>query len=319
MQHTSKPTRTHRWAICLIGLYPPSWCERYADEMLMILEDAPPTWKTVLNLFINLFDAYTHQNLVKESTPHMLKRKRFSELSIFGATMIFFLAWYTSQIQSNGSLIPHPAYFFPDPTLDGYYLHNMPAVFALILPQVGWLLLLLLLIGGLPVLLAACWEAFKARHYPALFLALVGLLSPFVTALFALVPLVIPSNAGADVQTMLWEFTLIAFFGLGVDLALLFFAIQQVPPHRRITHYALYPATVVPFVMGVGLVALIAWTTPFLIAAGTLDFLAAMPYIIHQVLMLLIMAIALFFTSRSLVRGYRAKISGHNFFFLFFH
>lgn len=120
-------------------------------------------------------------------------------------------------------------------------------------------------------------------------------------------PFVIPYNAGADVQTVWWEFTLIGFLGLGVDLALLFFAIQQVPPHRRITHYALYPTTVVPFVMLVGLVALIVWTTPFLIAAGTDNFLAALPYIIQQVLMFLIMAIALFFTSLSLVRGYRAK------------
>src|SRR5579863_4429214 len=307
MQHTSKPTRSHRWATCLIGLYPPSWRERYAAEMLMILEDAPPTWKTVLNLFINLFDAYTHQNLVKERNPHILQRKRFSELSIFGATMIFFLAWYASQIRFDGSLIPRPIWVFPDPMYSNYW-HLVPLVLALIIPQVGWLLLLLLLLGGLPVLLAACWEALKARHYSALFLSLVGLLSPFVTALFALVPFVIPSNAGADVQTMLWEFTLIAFFGLGVDLALLFFAIQQVPPHRRITHYALYPATVVPFVMLVGLVTLIIWTTPFLIAAGTLDFLAALPYILQEVLMFLIMAIALFFTSLSLVRGYQAKI-----------
>lgn len=306
MQHTSKPTRTHRWAACLIGLYPPSWRERYAAEMLMILEDAPPTWKTVLNLFINLFDAYTHQNLVKEGTPHMLQRKRFSELSIFGATMIFFLAWYASQIRFDGSLIPRPIWVFPDPMYNNYWQH-VPPVLALIIPQVGWLLLLLLLLGGLPVLLAACWEALKARHYPALFLTLVGLLSPFVTALFALVPFVIPLNAVTDVLTVWWEFTLIAFFGLGVDLALLFFAIQQVPPHRRITHYALYPATVVPFVMLVGLVALIVWTTPFLIAEVPFDFPAAISDILQQILMFLIMGIALFFTSRSLVRGYRAK------------
>lgn len=220
--------------------------------------------------------------------------------------MIFFLAWYASQIRFDGSLIPRPVWVFPDPMYSNYW-HLVPPVLALIIPQVGWLLLLLLLLGGLPVLFAACWEALKARHYPALFLTLVGLLSPLVTALFALVPFVIPYNAGADVQTIWWEFTLIGFLGLGVDLALLFFAIQQVPPHRRITHYALYPATVVPFVMLVGLVALIIWMSPSLIAAGTFNFPVALPYIIHEVLMFLIMAIALFFTSLSLVRGYKAK------------
>ncbi|HEY6406579.1 MAG TPA: hypothetical protein VIY29_03815 [Ktedonobacteraceae bacterium] len=307
MQHASKPPRSYRWAVCLIGLYPPSWRERYAAEMLMILEDAPPTWKTVLNLFINLFDAYAHQNLVEERTPHMLQRKRFSELTIFGATMIFFLAWYTSQIRFGGSLIPRPIWFFPDPQLDGNYWRTMPFIYALVIPQVGWLLLLLLLLGGLPVMLAACWGALKARHYPALFLSLVALLSPLVTALFALVPFVIPYNIGADVQIIAWEFTLISYLGLGVDLVLLFFAIQQVPPHQRITHFALYPAMVVPFVMAVGLVALIIWTAPFLITAGTLNFPGALPYIIHEVLMFLIMGIALFFTILTLAKEYKAQ------------
>lgn len=58
MQHSYKPPLSQRLARHLVGLYPAGWRERYAEEMLLILEDNPPTWKTLLNLFIHLFDAY---------------------------------------------------------------------------------------------------------------------------------------------------------------------------------------------------------------------------------------------------------------------
>ena len=275
----------------------------------MILEDVPPTMKTVCNLFIHLIDACMHQNLVNERTPHMLQRKRASELTIFGASMIYFFAWSTLQIRFDGSLIPRPIWLSPDPLVSGSYWHAMPVMFTLIIPPVSWLLLLLLLLGGLPVLLSAGWGAFKAGRYLTLFLTLLGFFSPFVTVLLALMPFILQANSGIDVQTLLWEFMLIGFLGLVVDLALMFFAIQQVPPQRRVTHYVLYPATVIPFVMAVGLVILVIWMAPFLIAAWTDKFSLGFTfsYIFPQGILFLIMGMALLFTIRSLAKIYKAR------------
>ena len=113
----------------------------------MLLEDVPPTMKTVCNLFIHLIDACMHQNLVNERTPHMLQRKRASELTIFGASMIYFFAWSTLQIRFDGSLSPRPIWLSPDPLVSGSYWHAMPVMFTLIIPPVSWLLLLLLLLA----------------------------------------------------------------------------------------------------------------------------------------------------------------------------
>src|SRR5579883_1746700 len=109
MPHTNQ-TFSQRWARRLIACYPASWRQRYSEEMLLILEDAPPTRKTLLNLFISLFDAYLHQDIMQERTSslleHMqrnemssslLQRMRANGLAIYSATLIFFVAWFVVQ------------------------------------------------------------------------------------------------------------------------------------------------------------------------------------------------------------------------------
>ncbi|GHO48522.1 hypothetical protein [Ktedonospora formicarum] len=61
----TKSTFSQRCARCLIRWYPTRWRNRYAEEMLLILEDAPPTFTTLFNLLFSLCDAYLHQDLVR--------------------------------------------------------------------------------------------------------------------------------------------------------------------------------------------------------------------------------------------------------------
>src|SRR5690242_16961432 len=98
MQYSDKPALYLRWARCLVKLYSAGWRERYGEEMLMILEDSMPTLKTILNLLLHLFDAYLHENLVAGRTPYMLQRMRSNELAVYGATLIFFVAWFAAQL-----------------------------------------------------------------------------------------------------------------------------------------------------------------------------------------------------------------------------
>src|SRR5690242_12977767 len=94
MQYTSLSTFYLRCARHLIELYPVSWRERYSEEMLLVLEDCPPTFRTIINLIFHLFDAYAHPHLLTGGKPHILQRMRSSELCIYSAAVIFFVAWF---------------------------------------------------------------------------------------------------------------------------------------------------------------------------------------------------------------------------------
>ena len=90
MYHTKSLFYQHL-AVYLIALYPACWRERYAEEMLLILEEMPPTFKTILNLCLHIFDAHLHQTLIRERTIYMLQRICSNELIIYSATLVFFL------------------------------------------------------------------------------------------------------------------------------------------------------------------------------------------------------------------------------------
>jgi hypothetical protein len=154
MQH-KKYTLYQRWARRLIACYPACWRQRYAEEMLLILEDSQPTLKTMLNLFLHLFDAYLHQNLIKERTPYMLQKMRSNELTIYGATLIFFVAWFIVQV--HFVVIPgQPKVLFQS-------FSYTPSLLVNIIHSISYLLPLLTLLGGLPILLAAIFQALKER------------------------------------------------------------------------------------------------------------------------------------------------------------
>jgi hypothetical protein len=285
MQHM-KPSLYQRWARRLIACYPAGWRQRYAEEMLLILEDSPPTFKTVVDLFLNLLDAYLHQNLAKERTPYMLQRMRANGLIIYSAALIFFVAWFVVQAH------------FVDPGQAGVLFRNVSADQSLpqnILHSVAYLLPLLMLLGGLPMLLAACWQALRGRRVGTLLLCLIALVSPLVVV----VAIVLIWPLGG----FFMPFSMV--IGLGMSLALISFSVQRVTPGRRITHYALVLAAVLPVVMLISLVALLLIVVPQLVTL----FLAgdAILYVFREDLLILIMVGMLVLSLLSLKKGRQAR------------
>jgi hypothetical protein len=276
----TKLTLYQRVGQLLIRLYPAAWRERYGDEMLLILEDSSPTLLTLCNLLLSLFDAYIHYDLVRERKNPMLHKMRTNGLAIYSATLLFFAAWFLGQ--AHGLVFPH------DQTLSSFF--SFPSGYPLVsfVHLITYILLLSIILGGLPILLAACWRALRAGSWGTLFFCLMGLVSPLVTIVLA----------AFFIEARF--FVMIA--GLAVDLALIFFAVQRTAPSKRITSYALYLAGLIPLAMFTGLIVLLPQAISTFGMPGDDDF-----YVMREMLMFLIMAAMLVYALVALQKGFQAK------------
>ena len=281
--HATKRMLYQRCARRLVNSYPHRWRERYGTEMLLILEDSPPSAKTVLNLLLHLCDAYLHQTLVQEGIPNMLQRMRSNELIIYSATLIFFIAWFVAQLRIV-------VFGQPQTLFSGFTYTSSPIVNTM--HSISCALPLLLLFGGFPILLAACWQAARERNFRLLLRCLLSLLSPLLIVILPLILTIVHLDNG-------WSLLFAAFVGLGLSLWLIIFSTQRVAPSRRITHYALTIATLVPIAMLVGLVALLLGFLSFIVPSISENSLV---YILREALLTLIMLAAFLFTLISLKR-----------------
>ena len=299
MRHSFKSTLYQRLARCLITLYPASWRERYADEMLLILEEVPPTLITLFNLVISLIDASLHCNIVQERNPHMLQKIRTNELVIYGATIIFFLSWSITMTHT----IAYKMYVFNT-------MHYQPSLLLMhLMTSIFYLLLAFILLGGLPILLAACWKALRTRNFRGLLLCILGLISPFVST-FLIILFYILFDRITGISSSFGSLSISVFIGIDISLALIFFAIQHVAPSRIITHASLYLAALLPLVMLISLIAISLWILPYIIAAFTLG--GATTYLLKQGLLLFIMIVAFSFCLVSLLNSFQARWGAQN-------
>ncbi|GCE05220.1 hypothetical protein KDAU_25490 [Dictyobacter aurantiacus] len=267
----------------LIRLYPAAWRERYAEEMIQILEDSPPTLLTLCNLFISLIDACMHQNLVQGRKFHILQKMRSNGLVIYSATLLFFAAWFVVQLHVHAPDEPRILLSFLSLS-PGHLLVNLVRF-------VTGLLLLTLALGGLPLLLAACWKAVQNRNGSALFLCLLGLVSPIVTLVLVIL---------IQVPLLVAPFVILA--GLLVDLALIFFAVQHVAPSRRVTSYALHLALLIPLIMLIGLATLLPAILPSFSDPGNDPF-----YVMREGSLFLIMGATFVCALVALKQGFQAR------------
>ena len=216
----------------------------------------------------------------------MLQRMRSNGVTIYGATLIFFVAWFT--VQANFAVVPDRPR-----TLSQNFSYTS-SLYVNIIHSVSYLLLLFILLGGLPILLAAIFQALKGRKIHILLFCLLGLISPLVAGIIAIA-----------ISPNWWFLPFSLVIGQGISLALITFSVQRVAPSRRITHYALALATVIPLVMLVGLVMLLWRVIPSLVTL----FLTgdSLFYVLREDLLILIMVGALVLSLRSLQRGFRAR------------
>lgn len=292
MQHTSLTLFYLRCARYLVKCYPTSWRERYSEEMLLLLEDFPPTFRTVINLLFHLVDAYTHAHLLNERFPPILQRIRSSELAIYSSAVIFLLAWFLSIDAAS--------------TLYGYSQDLRSALSHLVvIAHYGLpLLLLSLLLGGLPILLATAWKGLQAQTYSVLLFLCLGFMCP-------LLPIFLVVSFGNAID-IAWVLSL-CFVSLSLGLTLICIAIQRVTPGRRVTHSALYLATPLPLIMLVGCASLLFCVLPAFTTGSTASYLMNRGFLFwfsSLCLMLLIMTATCSFSLFSLLKGFQAK-GGH--------
>ncbi|EFH84328.1 hypothetical protein [Ktedonobacter racemifer] len=311
MHDTSTPSLYQRWASRLIKLYPASWRERYADEMLQILEDSPPSLKTICDLSFNLFDAYTHQSLIQGRIPTMLQKLRANELALYTSAIFFFIAWLVEQAHANivgeqtqmKALFPYNLSTILDPTspiLSKFIAANL------------YTLPILILLGGLPLLLAACWRALKGKNLRALLLCLLALVSPIlavtIPVAFPFLLYIAGFRGSIPVLDSTWG-VLIAFaICMGLSVAFIVSTIKRMEPSRRITHYALYVALVLTVAMLSGFVTLLIATLPTIFNVSTAPG-DEMAYAARHILLLLVMVATTGTAIYSLFHAFQAKQS----------
>ena len=238
-------------------LYPPAWRERYADEVLAVLEQHRVTLWTVFDVLLGAVDAHLRRDLLPGRLTSMAHRIRTSEIAIFVAFVLFCLAWL-------------PLRFVRDPLPvweDAVRVH--PELYAALtaLDVSGLVAFLALLAGGPPLLLSALLGALRARRWSVLLLlavplaalaALVGyalLAQPEWTqrqsaaVLAPLTPLAVVLQLG---------FVLLVMAAVLGSTAAISAAIGRSELSERVLRFALLPAGIAAVAMLAGLVA--AWT-----------------------------------------------------------
>ncbi|HLY31114.1 MAG TPA: hypothetical protein VKQ36_08790 [Ktedonobacterales bacterium] len=252
---SQRPTKRHQppWlsalARRLLRLYPRVWRDRYGDELDALLDEYPVTLWTLLDLLLGVFDARLHINLLPGRLTSMTHRIRTSEIAIFVAFVLFCVAWF-------------PLHFVSDtPSLwqSATQAHPELGVALTTLNLAGMLALLAVLVGGIPLLLAAFGRAVADRRWDVLLLlaipALVALVYVGITiasvAAFGALQGPFPMTPPA-IRPWLALGALVAASGSTVALA---FAIGRSELGLRMARFALIAAGMATISMGVGMLA----------------------------------------------------------------
>jgi hypothetical protein len=93
MMPRSQTTRYQKYSLRLLRLYPQAWRERYASEVMAVLEERPATPGTLLDLFLGMLDARMHTRLFTERTFLLQQRVRDSQVAVFCSFILAALVW----------------------------------------------------------------------------------------------------------------------------------------------------------------------------------------------------------------------------------
>jgi hypothetical protein len=168
-----RPTASLALTRAALRLYPRAWRERYADEVLALLESHPVTLWTVLDVLLGAVDAHLRRDLLPERLTAMAHRLRTSEIAIFAAFVLFCVAWLPLRLVRD-----------PLPIWAAAVAAHPELLAALtILDLAGIVAIVAILVGGLPILASAFGQAIATRRW--------GVLALFAIPLAAAAALVI--------------------------------------------------------------------------------------------------------------------------------
>jgi hypothetical protein len=243
------------WTRLALRLYPRAWRERYAEEVIAVLQQHRVTVWTVLDVLLGACDAHLRRDLLPGRLTSMIHRIRTSEIAIFCAFVVFGTAWLAVQFVRD-----------PLPQWEHVTLLHPEIRAALVIVQgPGLVALLAVLVGGLPILWLVLRQAIRARMRNVLLLLAIPILAAAVFAVYAALALG-PSTARAQHPTanapfaplalvLQFGFAALFFLAIGGGSAAVALAVARSEPSERVLRFALAPAAVATLAIGVGLAA----------------------------------------------------------------
>lgn len=233
----------------------------------------------------------------------MLQKLRANELALYVSAIFFFIAWVTEQTRINHvhSIVPYPI----DSSSD-----VASSILAQVLTSTFYILPTLIVLGGLPLLLAACWQNLKGKNLRALLLCLLALVSPIVVVIIPVAILYTMAylRASSPILGNAWVILAIFTVSMGLSVAFIVSTIKRVEPNRYITHYALYIALGLTVVMLSSFVTLLIATLPTIFNVSTAPG-DEMAYAARHILLLLVMVATTGTAIYSLFHAFQVKQS----------
>ena len=246
-----------RWSRAMVALYPRAWRERYGQEVAELLGRHPVTLWTVVDMLSGALDAHLHRDLLPERLVSLTQRMRTSEITIFCAFVLFGVGWLPAQQLRD----PLSAW---EPTVQR---HPEIRVLYDVVQVAGLLALLILLLGGLPLIVSAIRRAVATRRRDVLGLLGVPVLAAALLVLYA----ALASSAWTQKQSaaadapltplaVVLQLGLLVAFVIAVcaSTAALALAVGRAPLSERAVRLASWPAAAVTLAIGVGLAGTLA-------------------------------------------------------------
>jgi hypothetical protein len=178
----------------ILRLYPQRWRERYADEMVALLEEHPPTWRDLGDMAMHALDARLNPALLFVGVPAherrtvLMRTLRSREMTIFAAFITLLVAYFQFSAMFDEGPYSIPGIFAQDWSNPLSLVNNLSISGVHV--AVG-----AVLIGGAP-LVRGIWR--QSPHLRGL------LIIPIYAFFAALVPpLIIRSVAGPRVNVYL--------------------------------------------------------------------------------------------------------------------
>jgi hypothetical protein len=257
------PTRSRAglssWVQRLLQLYPRAWRERYGDEVASVLADHHVTYWTLLDVLLGALDAHFHRELLPRRLLSMAHRIRSSEIVIFCAVVLFCVAWLPLRLVRD-----------PLPVWQAAVAAHPELLTALtVLDLAGLSATLALLVGGLPILVAALVHDVRERRWGRLALFAVPPLAGVALVIYWIVA--VPASTahqssapGAPLTPLAIALQLglvvLLLVAIGGSAAAIAVAIGRSEVSAGVVRFALLPAGVATAALALGLLGAVALT-----------------------------------------------------------
>lgn len=235
----------------LLRLYPASWRARYGDEFAALLEDCAPTPFMLADVLLGALDAHLTPFDTNGRIMRMISQPRRSAIMVFCAYIAFVVAGiaYNQSIEDDLTVLNtgHPD------VAAAYYVVFGGSVVAL----------LAVLVGGVPIALAALRRAFADRRFDivALFAVPPVSLALWLGWTWALLNALKFQRPDTDTRNMLFFLSWAGLFLLAAiaSTAAVSVAVWRAELSPRLYRFALWPAAIAVLGMIVMLGGVLAW------------------------------------------------------------